>query len=157
MRISLYLVYKFRTMKRLLLCFFLMTGVFSNTFAQNVGINSTGATPNTSAMLDIVSTTSGLLVPRMTNAQKNAIATPATGLLVYQTDAGTQGIGFYYYSGSAWLPFISGWSLTGNTGVNDPATPGTYGTSTFAAAENWLGTTDGEDLTFGTNLSLIHI
>lgn len=127
--------------------------ISATTIAQNVGINATGATPNASAMLDIVSTSGGLLVPRMTNAQKNAIGTPADGLLVYQTDAGTMGIGFYYYSSavSAWLPFLSGWALLGNSGTNDPATPATYGTSAFTATENWLGTTDANDLTFGTN------
>jgi hypothetical protein len=49
-------------------------------FAQtNVGIGTT--MPNTSAMLDISSTTRGLLAPRMTTAQRNAVATPAKGLL----------------------------------------------------------------------------
>ncbi|MEO8760777.1 MAG: hypothetical protein ABI388_06050 [Bacteroidia bacterium] len=107
-------------------------------FAQNVGINSTGATPNASAMLDIVSTSGGLLVPRMTNAQKNAITVTATqdGLLVYQTDAGTQGIGFYYYSNAAaaWLPFLSGWALRGNLGTT--------------AATNFMGSTDANDVVF---------
>jgi len=48
-------------------------------------INTTAAMPVASAMLDIVSTTSGFLPPRMTTAQKNAIATPAAGLVVYDT------------------------------------------------------------------------
>jgi len=48
-------------------------------------INTTAAMPVASAMLDIVSTTSGFLPPRMTTAQKNAIATPAAGLMVYDS------------------------------------------------------------------------
>ncbi|MDA3837967.1 MAG: DUF1566 domain-containing protein [Candidatus Delongbacteria bacterium] len=67
--------------------------------AQSVGINTDGSDPDGSAMLDVKSTTSGFLAPRMTADQLNAISTPATGLLVYQTD-GTPG--YYYYNGSVW-------------------------------------------------------
>src|SRR5207249_188016 len=66
--------------------------------AQGVSINTTGAVAANSAMLDVSSTTQGMLVPRMTNSQKNGISSPATGLLVYCTDCP----GFYYYSGAAW-------------------------------------------------------
>ena len=51
------------------------------------------------AALDITSTTRGLLIPRMTETQRDAISSPATGLMIYQTD-GT--VGFYYYNGSSW-------------------------------------------------------
>jgi hypothetical protein len=54
-------------------------------FYQNVSIGS-GVTPVASAALDVVSTTKGFLPPRMTTAQKNAIATPAAGLMVYDTN-----------------------------------------------------------------------
>lgn len=73
--------------------------------AQSVGINSTGAAPNASAMLDVSSTNTGMLVPRMTQAQRNLIASPATGLLIYQTDNTP---GFYYYNGSAWAAVSGG-------------------------------------------------
>jgi hypothetical protein len=63
----------------------------------NVGIGTT--TPHPSAMLDISSTVTGLLTPRMTNAEKSAIFNPATGLLIYQTD---NAAGFYFYNGTAW-------------------------------------------------------
>ena len=46
-----------------------------------VGIGTT--TPNPSAMLDVTSTTSGLLIPRMSTIQRVAIASPAEGLIVY--------------------------------------------------------------------------
>ena len=67
--------------------------------AQGVSYNTTGAPAHASAMLDVQSTSKGVLVPRMTASQMAAIATPATGLMVFQTD-GTAG--YYYYSGSAW-------------------------------------------------------
>lgn len=53
----------------------------------NVGIGT--STPNDSALLDITSTTKGLLPPRMTTAQINAISSPADGLTVYNTDLST--------------------------------------------------------------------
>ena len=68
----------------------------ATTFAQ-VGINT--SSPHESAALDIVSTTGGLLVPRITETQRDAITSAATGLMIYQTD-GTAG--FYYYNGSSW-------------------------------------------------------
>jgi hypothetical protein len=68
----------------------------ATTYAQ-IGINI--ETPDASAALDITSTTGGLLVPRMTETQRDAISSPATGLMIYQTD-GT--VGFYYYNGSSW-------------------------------------------------------
>jgi hypothetical protein len=68
----------------------------ATTFAQ-VGVNN--ETPDVSAALDITSTTKGLLIPRMTETQRDAISSPAAGLMIYQTD-GT--VGFYYYKGSSW-------------------------------------------------------
>ena len=81
-----------------------LTFIFSLIFAtcvwsQNIGINSDGSSPDGSAMLDVKSITKGMLVPRMTQAQRVAILSPATGLMVYQTDNTT---GFYYYNGTAW-------------------------------------------------------
>ena len=70
--------------------------ITATTYAQ-IGINNEN--PDASAALDITSTTGGLLVPRMTNTQRDAISSPATGLMIYQTD-GT--VGFYYYNGSSW-------------------------------------------------------
>ena len=82
----------------LLVASLLLLGLQSH--AQNgVAINPTGTEADSSAMLDVSSTTKGLLVPRMTEAQRTAIVRPAKGLLVYQND-GTEG--FYYYDGAAW-------------------------------------------------------
>lgn len=68
-------------------------------YSQNVGINADGSTPDNSAMLDIKSTSKGILIPRMTAAQKTEILSPVAGLMIYQTDATA---GFYYWNGSAW-------------------------------------------------------
>ena len=84
--------------KLLLFATALLLGIQS--YAQTgVAINTTGNEPDTSAMLDVSSTEKGLLIPRMTQAQRTAIALPAKGLLVYQND-GTEG--FYYYDGAVW-------------------------------------------------------
>ena len=73
--------------------------------AAGVAINETGDQPAASAMLDVQNSTKGFLPPRMTEAQKNAISSPATGLMVYQTDGI---IGLYTYNGTAWTHVGSG-------------------------------------------------
>ncbi|MFN8588514.1 MAG: hypothetical protein U0704_12030 [Candidatus Eisenbacteria bacterium] len=88
--------------------------------AQGVGINGTGAAADTSAILDLSATNKGLLVPRMTAAQRAAIVLPATGLVVFQTD-GTAGL--YFNAGTSaspnWQPVGAGatsgqWSTSGS-------------------------------------------
>lgn len=56
-------------------------------------------TPTPNAVVDISSTTKGILVPRLTTTQRNAITSPATSLLIFNTTLGV----FQYYSGSAWI------------------------------------------------------
>jgi hypothetical protein len=73
-------------------------------FSQSVSISNTVVTPDSTAILDISSTQKGLLIPRMTAQQKTAIAGPATGLLIYQTDGDP---GFYYYNGTAWFLLVT--------------------------------------------------
>ena len=63
---------------------------------QSVGIGTTS--PHASAQIDVSSTTKGILVPRMTSAQRGAIAAPAQGLLVYDTDTNS----FWYHNGTIW-------------------------------------------------------
>lgn len=84
---------------KLLLVFICTALPFGHAFAQAVSISDTGGTPDQSAMLDIQSTEKGMLVPRMTTAQRTMIASPATGLLVF--DTGTNG--FWFFDGSDWV------------------------------------------------------
>lgn len=71
---------------------------FSLTAFAQVGIGV--SSPDASAMLEVKSTNLGVLVPRMSEAQKDAISSPATGLLIFQNN---NTIGFYYYNGSSWI------------------------------------------------------
>ncbi|MBK6380910.1 MAG: tail fiber domain-containing protein [Chitinophagaceae bacterium] len=88
--------------------------------SQSLSINTTGATADPSAILDVTSATKGVLIPRMDKTQKNAIATPATGLLIYQTMPDSTG--FHYYDGTQWV-WLSGtsdstaWKITGNSNI----------------------------------------
>jgi hypothetical protein len=122
-------------------------------YAQNVGINSDGATPDASAMLDVSSTSKGLLVPRVELTATNAagpITLPTTSLLVYNTvTAGTVPYnvipGYYYWNGTAWIAFnttssaSTAWVLGGNNGTSSDT--------------NFIGTTDDNDLVFKTDNS----
>ena len=78
--------------------------VSSKSFSQSVSINNNAAVADSTAILDVSSTTKGLLIPRMTALQKTTIITPATGLLIYQTDGVA---GFYYFNGAIWLLLIT--------------------------------------------------
>ena len=67
--------------------------------AQSVAINTDGSVADASAILDVKSTAKGMLIPRMDLNARNLIGTPATGLIIYQTDNTP---GFYFYNGSVW-------------------------------------------------------
>ena len=75
-------------MKKLIALFITSLMITSSTFSQ-VGINADGSSPDASSMLDVKSNTKGLLIPRMTTAQRTAITSPSDGLIVYDTDLGS--------------------------------------------------------------------
>jgi hypothetical protein len=126
--------------KQLLAAAMLLISVNLKTFAQ-VAVSASPVTPDASAILDIKSTTKGLLVPRMSALQRGLITSPATGLLIYQED----GLGgFYYNAGTPASPnwqmlnsALTGWNTTGNSGTD--------------TAINFIGTTDDRDLKFRVN------
>ncbi|MDQ6764439.1 MAG: hypothetical protein M3015_17700, partial [Bacteroidota bacterium] len=120
-------------MKNRLLPVLMMTlmTVSSNLFAQNVSINATGSNADTSAMLDVSSTTSGFLMPRMTTAQQNAIILPATGLLIFNSTTNLFMVNTGTPLSPVWTPLAlgsTGWATTGNAGT--------------VAGTNFLGTKD---------------
>lgn len=132
--------------------FVLIALLFNSTFiptsAQNVAINATGNDPDASAMLDIQSSNSGLLIPRVSLSSltdASAISNPASSLLIFNSNAALAGgKGFYYNSGTAGSPVwtklmstASVWNTTGNTNTSPGA--------------DYIGTTDAKDLVVKTN------
>ena len=83
------------------------------TTSAQVGIGTT--TPDASSALDITSTTGGLLVPRMTAAQRDAITSPAQGLIIFCTDCALG-------EGELQIKLTSSWKNTIGGDVNDPYT-----------------------------------
>jgi hypothetical protein len=89
--------------------------------AQSVAINNDGTLPNASSMLDVKSTSKGLLIPRMTSAERTGIASPAVGLLVY--DSQTQS--FWFYKTQGWTELVTGsgssnfWTTDGSNIYNN--------------------------------------
>ena len=120
------------------ICLLFTIYFFSTVKSQNVAINTDGSAANNSAMLDIKSTNKGVLVPRMSTAQRTGIITPATGLLVYDTDTNN----FWFYDGNAWTNLMgsgggANWTLSGNSGTS--------------AASDFIGTIDNQSLKFKVN------
>ncbi len=125
----------------------IISTIFSTTMFAQVGIGTT--TPAATSLLDVTSTSKGFLVPRMTSTQKSAISSPATGLLVYQTD-GTAG--FYYYTGSAWV-ILSKELLSKTEGTNFTGSlligHNTTGTLLLANGNTGVGLTTLKSITSG--------
>lgn len=151
--------------------------------AQSVAINNDGSPPDPSALLDIKSSTHGLLVPRMSSAERLAIATPGIGLLVFDTDTNS----FWYNAVAGWTEITSAaampnyWSAngahiynnnSGNVGIgtSSPSHPleiltpdaswgmvqtnGTDQVGTFTGSgAGWLATQSNSPLYFGTSLN----
>lgn len=98
---------------------------------NNVGIGTT--TPAPSALLELQATDKGMLVPRVTTVQRNSIAAPATGLLVFDTDAGC----FFYYS----IGWVSLCQLSGPTGAT-----GATGAQGVAGIQGPIGATGAQGI-----------
>jgi len=135
------------------------------TLTAQVAINTDGSTADGSAMLDVKSSAKGLLPPRMTEAQRNAISSPAAGLIIYCTDC----VEMQMYNGTQWVgittatatppnqaPVASNVNFSGSLNVGDLLT-GSYtysdvdsdpeGSSTY----QWYNADDGS----GTNQAAI--
>lgn len=70
-----------------------------NIFPSNGAAGIGTLSPDSSSLLEIKSTSRGLLIPRMSKTQRDLISSPATGLMIYQNNSTP---GFYYYTGTAW-------------------------------------------------------
>ena len=97
--------------------------ISTDSLAQGVAINSTGSAADNSSMLDVASTSKGILIPRMTKTQRNDISSPIKGLMIFQNDSIS---GYYYYNGASW-EIIS----DGAFAINNLADGKTAGTSIF--------------------------
>ena len=134
--------------------------LFTITCFSQVSINNPGAAPNSSAMLDVISTTKGMLIPRMTTTQMNAISSPATGLIVFNTDCAT----LNYYNGGSWITLgnigsvTTPGSITGNTVACQNST-NSYSIAPVAGASsgyNW-SVPPGSTLSYGQGTTAITV
>jgi uncharacterized protein (TIGR02145 family) len=100
--------------------------VLASSLASHAQVGIGTSSPNASAALEVTSTNTGFLPPRMTEAQRNNINAPATGLMVYCTNCGTDGE-LQVYNGSAWTNLVGGIATAA-------ATPGVIG----AGGKEWM-------------------
>ncbi len=125
--------------------------LFTSTASAQGGVGIGTNTPNASSALDVYSTTKGFLLPRLTTSQKLAISSPATGLLVFDTDLGELDI----FNGTIWTSTSTGTAgptgNTGATGATGSAGPtGPTGPTGAAGTNGAVGAT-GPTGTNGTN------
>lgn len=91
-----------------------LLGLSNLVFSQSIGINTTGATPHPSSILDVSATGKGILIPRInivSLAASGPVTSPETSLLVYNTNVGI-GVGYYFWDGSKWTKLLDDKSIT---------------------------------------------
>ena len=118
-------------MKSLLVILVLTITMLSAGYAQQgVAINADGSPPNAKAMLDVKSTTKGLLIPRMSTTERNNITTPPEGLMVFDTDLK----GFFYFKLGNWQNMTTGLDLPYSQTISFNGSALTIGNSQPSAA-----------------------
>jgi FG-GAP repeat len=117
------------------IAFFIFLNLQSVFAQNNVGIKSDGSLPDSSAKLDIQSTTQGILLPRLTTAQRNSMPKKAQGLLVYDIDKQT----LYLYSGDKWNPLaaVTNAELQAITTAANPSNSGDFFGSAVTISGDW--------------------
>jgi hypothetical protein len=118
--------------------------LFASAANAQVGIGVPAENIHPSAELEVKSTKKGFLPPRMTMAERDAIVTPAAGLLIYQTDAvANNPVGLYFYDGTAWINGLGVVGATGEVGQQGPkgdqGTPGAQGPKGDTGAQGETG------------------
>jgi uncharacterized protein (TIGR02145 family) len=102
-----------------------VTLFFASAANAQVGVGVPAGDIHPSAELEVKSTTKGFLPPRMTKAERDAILTPAAGLLIYQTDGDeTNPTGLYFFDGTAWKNVAGVQGIKGDKGDQGPAGTG---------------------------------
>ena len=132
-------------MKKITVLFFFLSNVILH---AQVGVNTT--TPDPSSMLDITATNKGVLVPRVslanvTTTMLDGTNTAATGLLIWNTNAttvGGNGVGFYFFNGTQWIPITQ--TITGNT-LDQSYDQGGAGVGRTITADNGAVLVQGND------------
>jgi hypothetical protein len=122
--------------------FILISGSFA--FAQ-FGINTDGSDPDNSAMLDVKSSNKGVLFPRMTAAERNAIPNPAQGLLVYCTDCSSGG-SLCIYINSNWRNVLLEAALV----APNPPLPGIHISYLDSIKWNWTSVSNADGYKWNT-------
>ena len=102
-----------------LTCFFGLWVLLAFTVSAQVGINTDGSQPDNSAQLDVKSTTKGFLPPRMTTTQRDAIVSPARGLVVYNLDCDDLQI----FNGATWIPLGNSGNVAAPLTISGLTTP----------------------------------
>ena len=117
----------------------IVIGLLCNNYSYaQMGISNVSITPHVSSILELRSTTAGFLPPRMTTTERNAVVTPATGLLVYNTSTSQ----LNYYNGTTWQPISSIGGITSLNGL-------TGASQTFVNGTNQIITSTGTTHTLG--------
>ena len=149
------------------LCVFTLFVILSaSTVVGQIAVNTDGSLPDNSAMLEVKSASKGLLPPRMTHSQMNAIASPANGLIIYCTDCSNSGNGaLAMFSSGDWYIFAPTCipALTPSAGIHVPAetqiiwnwntVPNATGYK-WNTANNYAGATDMGGVTTKTETGL---
>lgn len=120
---------------KLLYPFIILISFITLSTNAQVGIGTTA--PDNSSILDISSNTSGLLIPRMSTAERDAIASPAIGLMIYNTDSDL----FQYFNSASWIILTTSKSNRSvkysNTNTTSNINTGAYTNIPIFGALNW--------------------
>lgn len=145
---------------RFIIAFIIAITLQQTAVSQSLSVNTTGAVANASSILDVSSTTKGVLIPRMDKTAKGLIATPANGLLVYQT--GPDSIGFHYYdlpntkwvyiNASGFSTDTTAWKITGNSNITASRFLGTLNDSALQFRVNNQPSGLVDSISFNTSL-----